>query len=184
MRTFPWVSQGWATIRASILEESPKSREGTRLADRQREIARNRPGSRYSFVLRCPSTGTKALECGDFPGLWRETRKGETPCWSEPDLNFRDPSARHDPILAGARVSIMRAITHHTSKESSASFEIGPEVVPHHPEDTQAGQNQTVQLRLAVRSRRGSSSRVRFCRSEAEFTRSAGSQIRSLAPLF
>jgi hypothetical protein len=47
-------------------------------------------GSRHWSVLGCPSTRTNPRECDNFRPPRRETRKGQTGCWSGPDLNFRD----------------------------------------------------------------------------------------------
>ena len=43
-----------------MIEESPKSHEGTRLSGQQREIAENCPGSRHSSVLRCNVTDSSS----------------------------------------------------------------------------------------------------------------------------
>ena len=37
--------------------------------------------------------GTNPHECDDFGRLYGETGKNQTRCWSELDLNFRDPSS-------------------------------------------------------------------------------------------
>jgi hypothetical protein len=57
------------------------------------KLPKNRPGIGIR-PFSVPVDWHKPLECGNSQRLWRETRKGQTGCWSGPDLNRRAPSYR------------------------------------------------------------------------------------------